>query len=68
MRVHSRTHTAMVEGGPNSILSLIPCGENGSLLPYTIGKAMVAQALFHSIHLSPVCEREIKWQDYMDCS
>ena len=54
MRVHSRTHTDMVE--------------NGNLLPYTTGKAMVAQASFHSIHLSPVCEREIEWQDDMDCS
>ena len=61
MRVHSKTHTTMVEGGPNSILSSIPCGENGSLLPHTTGKAMAAQASFHSIHLSPVCEREIEW-------
>ena len=68
MRVHSRTHTTMVEGGPNKILSLIPCGENGSLLPHTTGKVMAAQASFHSIHLSLVCEREIKLQDDMDCS
>ena len=58
----------MVKGGPNNILSLIPCGENGSLLPHTTGKAMAAQASFHSIHLSLVCEREIEWQDDMDCS
>ena len=56
----------MVKGRPDSLLSSIPCGENRSFLPYTIMKAMAAQASPHSIHLSPMCEREIEWQDDMD--
>ena len=60
------SHVVMFEGRTNSLLSPIPCGEDGSFLSYTIGKAMATQALPHSVHLSPVCEREIEWQDDMD--
>ena len=58
----------MAEGRPNSFLSSIPCGEDGSFLLYTTGKALAAQAMPHCIHLSPVHEREIEWQNYMNCS
>ena len=58
----------MVEGRPNSLLSPIPCGKNRSFLSYTTGKAMVAQASPHSVHLSLVCKREIEWQDDTDSS
>ena len=59
-RVHRKTYTAMVEGGPNSLLSPIPCGKDGSFLLYTTGKAMSAQASPSFVHLSLVHEREIK--------
>lgn len=67
-QVHSKTHTAMAEGRPNSLLSSISYGEDESFLSYTIGKAMVAQALPHSVHLPLVHERKIEMQDDTDSS
>ena len=65
---HHRTHTAMAEGGPNSLFSLIPCGKDKILLSCIARKATAAQTPLDSIHLSPVCEREIEWKDDMDSS
>ena len=41
-QIHHRPHSAVVESGSNSLSISLPCGENGSLIPYTSGKTMVA--------------------------
>ena len=40
-RIHRRPHSAVVEGGSNSLFSSLPCGENESLIPCAYGKNMV---------------------------
>ena len=67
-RVHRRPHTVVVESRPHSFFSSVPCGENGGLLSCAFGEAMVAQTPIGPVHLSPVCERKIEWQDDMHSS
>ena len=56
-------HPAVVESRPYSFFSSFPCGQNESILSCAFGKALVAQTPIGPVHLSPVCEREIEWQD-----
>ena len=62
-RVHRRPHLAVVESRPHSFFSSVSCGENKSILSRAIGKAMVTQTSIGPIHLSPMSERKIEWQD-----
>ena len=41
----------MVESGPHSFFSAVPCGENRGLLSCAFGEAMVAQTPIGPIHL-----------------
>ena len=59
-RIHRRSHPAVVEGGPHSLFSLLPCGENRSLISCASGEAMVAQAPISHIHLSSMCKRKVE--------
>ena len=59
-QIHRRPHSAVVEGGPYSLSSSFPCGENGSLISCMPREAMVAQALISLIHLSSMCERNVE--------
>lgn len=58
----------MAKGGPDSLLSPIPCGKDRSFLSYTNGKAMAAQVSPNPVHLLLVHERKIEWQYDTDSS
>ena len=62
-RVHRRPYLTVVESKSYSFFSSFPCGQNGSILSCAFGKALVAQTSIGPIHLSPMCERKIEWQD-----
>ena len=62
-RVHRRPHLVVVESRSYSFFSSFPCGQNGSILSCAFGKALVAQTPIGPVHLSPMCERKIEWQD-----
>ena len=62
-QVHHRPYSAVVESRPHSFFSSVSCGENKSILSRAIGKAMVTQTSIGPIHLSPMRERKIEWQD-----
>lgn len=53
----------MAEGRPNCHIGSIPHGEDKNFLPYITGKVVAAQASPYSIHLSPVREKDIEWQN-----
>ena len=53
----------MVESRPYSLSSLLPRGQNGSILPCAFGKTLVTQTLTSPVHLPPMCEGKIEWQD-----
>ena len=55
--------SVVVESRPHSFFSSIPYGENRGLLSCAFGETMVAQTSIGPVHLSPVCERKIEWQD-----
>lgn len=67
-RVHGRIDTTLAEGRPNSHLGSIPCSKDRSFLPCTIGKVVVAQASPHPVHLLPMREKDIEWQNDTDCT
>ena len=50
----------MVESRPYSSL---PRSQNGSILPCAFGKALVTQTPTSPVHLPPMCEGKIEWQD-----
>ena len=62
-RVHRRPHSVVVESRPYGFFSSVPCGENRGLLLCAFGEVVVAQTPISPVHLSPVCERKIEWQD-----
>ena len=62
-RIHCRPHPVVVESRPHSFFSSVPRGENGGLLSYAFGEAMVAQTPIDPVHLSLVSERKVEWQD-----
>ena len=62
-RIHRRPHPAVVKGGPYSFLSSVPRGKDRGLISCAFGEAMVAQTLVSSIHISPVRERKVEWQN-----
>ena len=53
----------MVKGRPYSFLSSVPCSKNEALISCVFGEAMVAQTPVSPIHLPPVREGMIEWQD-----
>ena len=53
----------MVESRPYSLSSSLPRSQNGSILPCTFGKALVTQTSTSPVHLPPMCEGKIEWQD-----
>ena len=59
-QIHRRPHPVVVKSGPHSFFSSIPYAENGGLLSYAFGEAVVAQTLIGPVHLSLVCERKVK--------
>ena len=62
-QIHHRPHPTVVKGGPHSLSSSLPYGENGSLKSCASGEAIVAQASISPIHLSSVRERNVEWQN-----
>ena len=55
----------MVESRPYSLSSSLPRSQNGSILPCAFGKALVTQTPTNPVHLPPMCEGKIEWQDDM---
>ena len=53
----------MVESRPYSLSSSLPRSQNGGILPCAFGKALVAQTPTSPVHLPPMCEGKIEWQD-----
>ena len=53
----------MVESRPYSLSSSLPRSLNGSILPYAFRKALVTQTPTSLVHLPPMCEGKIEWQD-----
>ena len=53
----------MVESRLYSHSSSLPRSQNGSILPYAFGKALVTQTPTSPVHLPPMCEGKIEWQD-----
>ena len=64
--VYCRPHTAMAEGGSNSLLNSFSYGKDRSFLSYITRKTMVTQASPDSVYLSPVYEGKIEWQNDAD--
>ena len=67
-RVHRRPQLVVVESRPHNFFSSVPCGETRGLLSCAFREVMVAQTSIGPIHLSPVYERKIEWQDNMHSS
>ena len=63
---HIQPHSAMAEGGADSLLGLLSCSENKSFISHIIGKTVVAQTSTGPIYLSLMGERKIEWQDDTD--
>ena len=53
----------MVESRPYSLSSSLPRSQDGSILPCALGKALITQTPTSPVHLPPMCEGKIEWQD-----
>ena len=53
----------MVKGRPYGFLSSVPRSKNRGLISCAFREAMIAQTSVSPIHLPPMRERKIEWQD-----